>query len=300
MRSGCNYFTAMRKFLMAYFSHSPTEIRGILILSFLLIILELSRAYYLNYKATEEPWQVTVESPEEKWIAEQMNRNLNAKDKPKKQEIELFTFDPNTLDQQGWINLGFSPKQAQAILNIRTKGFTFYRKEDVKKLFCVNEEKYTELEPFIYIPLTEDTRDFSSKQSRPIKPVELNSTDSLTLIGVPGIGPWRASKILRRREALGGYYRLNQLVEIKGFSDSLLQTWSGKLFVDSALIRKIKINTISFEEIQKHPYCWYGVGKSIVNYRSKNGPFHSAADLNKIYALRPEQIWKLAPYLSFE
>jgi competence protein ComEA len=290
----------MRKFLLAYLSHSPTEIRGILILSFLLIVLELSRAYYINVKATKEPWQVTIGSPEEIWINKQMGRKVNSKDKQKNRKIELFRFDPNSLDQQGWISLGFSPKQASAILNIRTIGFKFYQKEDVKKLFCVSEEKYLELEPYIEIEKEEYLKTNAPTQNRPFKVLELNSTDSATLIGVPGIGPWRASKILRRRDALGGFYGLSQITEIKGFSDSLVQTWSGKLRVDSFLIRKIKINTISLEEIQKHPYCWYGVGKSIVNYRSKNGPFHSAADLNKIYALRPEQIRKLAPYLSFE
>ena len=289
----------MRKFLLAYLSHSPTEIRGILILSFLLIVLELSRAYYLNFKTTKEPWQVSVGSPEEIWINEQMARKVNSKDKQKNRENELFSFNPNTLDQQGWISLGFSPKQAQSITKIRDKGFRFYRKEDVKKLFCVTEQKYLELEPYIEI-VEENRKTNTPAQNRPNKILELNSIDSVTLIGIPGIGPWRAGKILRRRDALGGFYQLSQITEIKGFNDSLLQTWNGKLRVDSVLIRKIKINTLTLEEIQKHPYCWYGVGKSIVNYRSKNGPFHSVADLYKLYALRPEQIRKLAPYLSFE
>jgi competence protein ComEA len=293
----------MRKFLQAYLNHSPTELRGILILSFLLIVLELSRAYYLHYKASSEPWQVKVGSPEEKWIADKMaqgNDRSNTKVEFMNKDAEPFFFDPNTLDQDGWIALGFSPKQALAILKSRDKGFKFYRKEDVKKLFCVTDVKYNELEPYITIPTEKSAKENTPKQNRSIKPLEVNSTDSLTLLGVPGIGPWRAGKIIRRRNALGGFYNLSQIAEIKGFTDSLLQTWRGKLFVDSLLIKKIKINSVSLEEIQKHPYCWYGVGKSIVNYRSKNGPFHSVADLYKLYALSPEQIRKLAPYLSFE
>ena len=93
---------------------------------------------------------------------------------------------------------------------------------------------------------------------------------------------------------------INQLKEIKGFDDTLIADLSRYLTVDSMRINRIRINTIAPDELQKHPYCWYGVGKSIVNYRSKHGQFRSTDDLRKIYALKPEQIERLSHYLSFE
>jgi len=49
---------------------------------------------------------------------------------------ELFKFDPNTLDSSGWVALGFSPKQAAAIIKYRNAGAEFRKPEDVKKLIC--------------------------------------------------------------------------------------------------------------------------------------------------------------------
>ena len=45
--------------------------------------------------------------------------------------------------------LGFSPKQAQTILNYRSKGGTFRKVEDFKKLYVVDSLCYKHLKGFI-------------------------------------------------------------------------------------------------------------------------------------------------------
>jgi DNA uptake protein ComE-like DNA-binding protein len=111
---------------------------------------------------------------------------------------------------------------------------------------------------------------------------------------------FRAKKIWEYREKIGGFYSINQLLEIKSFPDSLLDLVAEQVTIDASLIRKIRINHISSEEISKHPYCWYGVGKTIVNYRSKHGPFSKPEDLLKIYSIKPETYAKLVHYISLE
>ncbi|MFA5713547.1 MAG: helix-hairpin-helix domain-containing protein, partial [Bacteroidales bacterium] len=52
--------------------------------------------------------------------------------------------------------------------------------------------------------------------------VELNSSDSATLLSVPGIGPYFASAILKLREELGGFVSHRQLLEIRGIDSTKL------------------------------------------------------------------------------
>ena len=100
--------------------------------------------------------------------------------------------------------------------------------------------------------------------------IELNSADSTTLIGVRGIGPYYAKKILRYREQLGGFHSTRQLGEIK-FQylniDSLLPCFS----VNPALIRKKELDTMSFKSVLHHPYLEYEDVQLIFNAKRKFG-----------------------------
>ena len=49
-------------------------------------------------------------------------------------KVESFRFNPNTVSVEDLIRLGFSPRQAEAIDNYRSKGGRFRRKEDFAKL----------------------------------------------------------------------------------------------------------------------------------------------------------------------
>jgi competence ComEA-like helix-hairpin-helix protein len=50
----------------------------------------------------------------------------------------------------------------------------------------------------------------------PVWPVDVNTAGVDDLVRLPGIGPVRASEIVRRRELTGGYSTLEELLEIKG------------------------------------------------------------------------------------
>jgi len=294
----------MKKFIKTnlYFTH--TEVRGLTLLLILVGIAEFVRYNYPKWFPNAHCTSIQFTPFEKRWIdslhhADRLEFDRKRYKSP--EEFERFVFNPNTLSEGEWTRLGFSRKQAAAIVKLRNKGFRFKQKADLKKIFCVTEKKYRELEA--YISLDEKNENIvpkKNKQDPAFTKLELNTIDSLDLLSLKGIGPFRASKIIRHRTRLGGFWSLNQLKEIKGFDDTLIASLSLYLTVDSMQITRIHINTITPEELQKHPYCWYGVGKSIVNYRSKHGHFRSAADLSKIYALSEEQRKKVIHYLRFE
>ncbi len=167
------------------------------------------------------------------------------------------------------------------------------------------------------------------KKRNPVA-LSLNGADSAALEQLPGIGPVLASRIVRYREKLGGFYNVAQLREVYGISDSLylfLEPYWAPLFqentgsadkidagsgtkvagvgsannndaVASKAIRKININTEPLHVLSKHPYLLFKNALAIVRYREANGPFSSPRDLEKIRALDSTTLSKLLPYVQ--
>lgn len=62
-------------------------------------------------------------------------------------------FNPDQLSQIDWEKMGFSEKQAGAILKYKNYlGGSFVSKEKFKECFIINEENYAKLEPYLILP----------------------------------------------------------------------------------------------------------------------------------------------------
>ncbi len=64
----------------------------------------------------------------------------------------LFRFDPNTATKDELVSLGFSPKQAQVILNYRAKGGRFRDADDFRRCYVLSDTMYRRLRPWVAIP----------------------------------------------------------------------------------------------------------------------------------------------------
>ena len=219
---------------------------------------------------------------------------------------ELFKFDPNTLDSSGWVALGFSPKQAAAIIKYRNAGAEFRKPEDVKKLFVVDDERYEELKPFISIaelPKTEFNQAFEDKPKwekpkyEPII-VELNTVDSATLVKVKGIGPFFARVIIEHREKLGGYRTKEQVLEVYGMDSAKYAAIQSQLTIDTSLCTQVNVNTATLKQLVRHPYINFNQAKAIVNYREQHGEYKQLDDLKKIHLINEESYAKMSSYLK--
>ena len=165
-------------------------------------------------------------------------------------KVESFPFDPNTVTQEDLVRLGLSERQAESILNYREKGGRFRAKEDFRKMYVVSDTLYERLEPFIDIPR-----------------LELNSADSAALVSLRGIGPWYAHKILEYRESLGGFYSVEQLLEVYGMDEERLAPLKPQVRVDVSLVRPLRIWELGEEQLAAHPYVGRAAARSIARFR---------------------------------
>ena len=165
-------------------------------------------------------------------------------------KVESFPFDPNTVTSEDLVRLGLSERQAESILNYREKGGRFRAKEDFRKMYVVSDTLYERLEPFIDIPR-----------------LERNSADSAALVSLRCIGPWYAHKILEYRESLGGFYSVEQLLEVYGMDEERLAPLKPQVRVDASLVRPLRIWELGEEQLAAHPYVGRAAARSIARFR---------------------------------
>lgn len=188
---------------------------------------------------------------------------------------ENFSFNPNDVSKDELMRLGFTSKQAQAIDNYRKAGGRFLRKEDFAKSFVVEDSVYNRLEPYITIPLT-----------------DINSADSTEFDGLPGIGPYYASKMVAYRELLGGYSFVEQLLEIPRFDKERFEKIRDLITVGQ--VRSFPLWKLPEDSLALHPYLNKSVAHGIVLFRNNNPRSEwSVASLRKAGVLSQELADKL-------
>lgn len=131
---------------------------------------------------------------------------------------------------------------------------------------------------------------------------DLNTIDSLTLIRIPGIAGRTASVIIQYRTKIGGFYDPIQLGECLTWESAQekLSMWCNSWFVaDTARIRHIPINKLSFKALLSHPYLEYNQVKDIVNYRNRHS-FVRLSDLRQLSTFSEKDIERLSHYLTFD
>jgi competence protein ComEA len=129
--------------------------------------------------------------------------------------------------------------------------------------------------------------------------LELNAADSLALLGIFGIGPAYASRILKYREQLGGFVRISQLKEIYGFNTEVYDKLQPQIQVNGQLLKKMNINTATEENLKVHPYVRNRLAKLIISYRQQHGKYASIEDLKKIAIMNDSVFYEAAGLCSY-
>ncbi len=207
---------------------------------------------------------------------------------------ERFPFNPATVTDEELTRLGFTPFQKRNLLSYRSRGGHFYHKTDLLKVYGMDTSFYRDIESLI----AEEEPEQQVPEPAGLLPVELNGADSSLLITLPGIGPSFAARIIRYRQLLGGYYSVNQLLEVYGMTPEKLSRFSRLLMVDTSRIRMVRLNFTGEYALSRHPYISDGQARAIIQLRSANGPFDSPVSLltNKVFS--DSTFLKVRPYLT--
>lgn len=312
----------LRAIIRSLFAFSATETRGFWAFIILLLTGWLLFWYYLEHRPVitfvqpddarklDSLYQlITASDSTEVKLAENERMPAEAvEEEPSEEKIRTFPFNPNQVNYQELRQLGFSERLAKQLLAYRNAGGTFRYKEDLKKLYNMTDSLYARIGPFISLP---DKPVYSARKENEGKgkttvakaPLRLNvnEADSLELLKLYGIGPVFAGRLVKFREALGGFVAIDQVGEMYGLPPETFAGIQDNLYIaDTFKPEFIRINTATEEELAKHPYISYAQAKVLVAYRQQHGPFQQKEDLLKIHTFNEALLKKLAPYLTID
>lgn len=311
-----NYYLKAVQLLGALFGISRTEAVGFVLLIPLVFVLVTTPLWYkhvrqatsastpsADYRAEFEQWRASVAEasmplPDESETAE-------------KRRVIPVQFDPNTASEALLLQVGFSSSLAARVVSYRNAGGKFRIKSDLLKMRGMPEELVSELWEYIDLPESKPasisgvaenvvSQDFQKRNNAP-STTDLNLATAEDLAIIRGIGPAISTRIVKYRDALGGFVSLDQLHEVWGLEPHLVEAIAQRFTIgDTASIVKLPVNSANAATLELHPYISRKLASVIVMYRVQNGNYTNIEQLKNIRILQDSIYQKLVPYIQID
>lgn len=296
-----------------FFYFSKSERRAIL---FLLTLLFIFMCIWVLFPVKEESLEQDQEGIEEikNFLAgvhemEEKESLQYSYDKPKRIEVVLAAFDPNSADSIEFLQCGLPPFIAHTILQYRRAGGKFRTADDFSRVYGLSSEKFNILKPYIQISEAfrrkQDTLHFIKKVEKDTLAaykypegtlVDLSEADTTELKKIPGIGSGIARMIVAYRKRLGGFYDTVQLKEVNYVDEDMLKWFK----LGNTPIHRINANKAGLDKLRSHPYMNYYQAKVIIEYRRKKGKLKSLSQLSLYEEFTEKDLERLSHYLAFD
>lgn len=127
--------------------------------------------------------------------------------------------------------------------------------------------------------------------------VEINSADTSSLKELKGVGSVFAGRMVKFRDALGGFVKKEQLLEVHGFDKEKYEAIAQQVEIDLSKVKKININAASVETLKKHPYIDKKVATKIYWHRINHGNYSNVQDILESNLVDDQTFAKIVPYL---
>lgn len=283
--------------------YSKSTFRGVVLLGVVLIVLFLLPDILYVFRTKEKTALSFYDIKDQKAIRKVDREGRNTYRTFKKGSRYVAPpekFNPNNYSMEEWMALGLSEKQSAVILK-----FTKYKlksNEDLRKIFVINDELFDLIKDSTYydaiVPKEIQDRVPAAKEKSAVYIIDLNTASEEDFQKIRGVGPFFAKQIVKKRNELGGFYSIRQLLEVWKVDEEKLNQWAPYLQVDDGKVKKMNLNTASPEELQAHPYISWNLANSIVKLRLQNGPYKKIEEVKKSVLMTDELFEKLKRYLT--
>ena len=286
---------------------------------YLLFILILLFEIFQHISVEKETYQLTEADKALLANYEITPKNYTFNSTSKKQvKDSIKPFNPNDLSLEDWVNLGFSERQAEVILKYKgIVGGEFTSKEQLKKCYVIDEEKYKELAPFVLLPEQSKSNfiDYSSPKTKIVyknfNPNDLPQQGWEKL----GFSPKQAEVIMKYKQIVGGEFTSKEqlrkcfviddakYVEMKTYillPEKSKEDEKNEKKQSGKKIEYVKFNPNNFSEND-----WQKIGfsskqaTSILKYKNiLGGQFKSKEQLKKCYMISDEKYAEMESYID--
>jgi len=194
---------------------------------------------------------------------------------------------------------GIGPVLSQRIVKFRASRGGFRSVEDLAQVYQLRPETLRRIKPYLYVnrkgrsPSAGNVRGEASSPT----PLDINEADSAELVQLPGMKPWLAGRIIRYRQLLGFYYKLDQLRSVYGIQEADLERLLPYLLIgDVAPHPKGRLNRASAAQLGFLNEVDGYLAEAIVKQRQAIGGYHTWAEVASVPGLNDEALAELKVY----
>ncbi len=190
--------------------------------------------------------------------------------------------------------IGIGEKLSARILKFKTSIGGYHNIEQLNKVYGLKPKVVTKILEIFYI---------KKEKTIPVK-VELKDLNKATaseLKLINGIGDKLATRIIKFRKSINGFYFKDQLNEVFGLNPEVISLLFKQFkIISKPNITKLNINEAKFKEVLHLPYIDYELTKKIFDYRDEFAEIQNIEELKKIEGFPLDKYDRIVLYLKAE
>lgn len=146
----------------------------------------------------------------------------------------------------------------------------------------------------------DDTLARAAEAARPLAPgetIDVNRADAVQLQRLPGVGPARATAIVRERDAGGPFASAADLERVAGIGTGMIERWAGIVVASGSPRRArpprsagVDLNRALPKELEQITGIGPELARRIVDARTQRGRFDSIEDLLEVSGIGPKTL----------
>lgn len=211
----------------------------------------------------------------------------------------LRPFNPNYLDDFKGYMLGIPHGALDSLYAYRTRGGVLHSLAEFQRVSGLPDSVCVKWKPYFHFPPA-PSRERALNTSGQSVQRDLNTASAAELQMVRGIGPVLSGRIVRFREALGGFLHPDQLLDVYGLPPEVALLVSSTFPLETIpKIPKMDINSASAAQLASLVYITPVMAAELVALRDSLGPYQNLEDLKAVGSLPADRIERIALYLQF-
>ena len=292
-----------------YFSFTRGEKRGTVVLLIIIVLLIVANFSVDLLKTTTQTDFSEFEN-EINAFEKEINSAKKASSKTEL-TIDLFEFNPNTISDEEWKSLGFKDWQIKTINNYKAKGGFWKTKNDVAKIYGLEESHFEQLKPFILLPdnFKKAKKPYLKEEKQKIEYFNFNpNTISKEEWATLGFKDWQIKTIFNYKAKGGSWKSKADVKKIYGLSETDYLKLAPYILLPEKTTKKeysktkkdysvkVDINTADAKELTNLKGIFSEkYAAIIIKHRDKLGGFTSKEQLKDVWNMTEETYNGLLP-----
>jgi len=283
-------------FFKSHLAYNKQQRNGVLFLLLLIAILQ-TIYFFVDFSSEEKTAFNNIEIVNFKKEFDSLQKVAINNSKPK-----IFPFNPNYLSDFKAYQLGLTVAEIDRLQDYRSKGKFVNSSNEFQNVTKINDSLLKAIEPLFKFPSRYFKKNEQLKEETPNLKIilkDLNTATSEELQAVSGVGEILADRIIKYRNSLNGYYFNDQLTEVYGLKNEVVNRIFKYFEIkEKPIISTLNINIASFKEILALPYIDYDLTKRIFSYKNEVVEIQSLEELKKIEGFPLEKFNRITLYLT--